>query len=127
MINKIKLHEEIILELHDTYIAKNSDYGDSFSTVRKEFPNAILIRLGDKMSRLKTLMSGTEAKVNNESIDDTLLDTANYCIMEIIERKIDSEYLKMYQNRKSKEEDLDFKKLTEEVNNEDNEFNKNDE
>lgn len=112
------MHEQIILELHDTYIAKNSDYGDSFSTVRKEFPNAILIRLGDKMSRLKTLLNGAEAKVLNESIDDTLLDTANYCIMELMERKIDAEYLIAYQKSQRISEENHFAKLTVAVKNE---------
>ena len=81
-------HEKICLYLHELYKAKNSDYGDSFSTLRHEFPNAILIRLGDKYNRLKALMSveGGVPKVLDESIEDTLLDLANYCIMEVVER-----------------------------------------
>lgn len=45
-------------------------------------------RLG---SRLKTLMEGAEQKVKDESIDDTLMDLANYCIMELVERKMGNE------------------------------------
>jgi hypothetical protein len=72
-----------------TYKAKNSDYGSSFSKTRKEFGNAaILIRLTDKLERLKTLMSGNEQQVKDESINDTLLDLANYAVMELVERKI---------------------------------------
>lgn len=81
------IHWTICRELHDTYKAKNADYGDSFAMVRNKYPNAILIRLNDKLNRLETLMNGAEQKVNDESVDDTLLDLANYCIMELVERR----------------------------------------
>lgn len=89
--NKDVLHAEICKKLNATYIAKNKDYGDSFAKVRKEFPNSVLIRLADKFERLKQLMGGAEAQVKDESIEDTLLDMANYCIMEVIERQVDKE------------------------------------
>lgn len=79
------MHRQICSRLTKTYKDKNSDYGDSFVKVREEFPNAILIRLSDKLNRLKTLYSGKERMVQDESVIDTLLDLANYCIMEIIE------------------------------------------
>ena len=82
------IHWEICRELNETYKAKNADYGDSFALVRKKYPNAILIRLNDKINRLETLMNGEKQHVD-ESIDDTLLDLANYCIMELVERKSD--------------------------------------
>lgn len=82
------IHWEICRELNETYKAKNADYGDSFALVRKKYPNAILIRLNDKLNRLETLMSGGKQYVD-ESIDDTLLDLANYCIMELVERRND--------------------------------------
>lgn len=97
IINKIQIHEEILMQMHDTYIAKNHDYGDSYASIRKEYPTSILVRIADKVSRLKTLLGGAEAKVQNESIDDTLLDLANYCVMELVERNIDIQYLKEYQ------------------------------
>lgn len=81
------IHWTICRELHETYKAKNADYGDSFAQVRSKYPNAILIRLNDKLNRLETLMNGAEQKVNDESVDDTLLDLANYCIMELAERR----------------------------------------
>lgn len=86
--NKIEIHKEICDNLNKTYIAKNADYGDSFARVRREEGEAvILVRLKDKLYRLETLLHGEEAKVAGESIDDTLLDLANYCIMELVERK----------------------------------------
>ena len=81
------IHLAICRELHDTYKAKNADYGDSFAMVRNKYPNAILIRLNDKLNRLETLMNGVEQHVQDESVDDTLLDLANYCIMELLERR----------------------------------------
>lgn len=87
--NKLNIHKEICNNLHETYEAKNADYGDSFALVRGKYPNAILIRLNDKLNRLETLLNGSHQHVNDESIDDTLLDLANYCIMELVERRID--------------------------------------
>ena len=88
---RVKMHEDICNRLNTTYKAKNADYGDSFAKVRKEYPDAICIRLMDKLERLKTLIGGSEQQVTDESIDDTLLDLANYCIMELVERKVDEE------------------------------------
>ena len=87
-VKKERIHKKICSELHETYKAKNADYGDSFALVRGMYPNAILIRLNDKLNRLETLMSGGKQHVD-ESIDDTLLDLANYCIMELVERRND--------------------------------------
>ena len=81
------IHWTICRDLHDTYKAKNADYGDSFAQVRCKYPNAILIRLNDKLNRLETLMNGAEQHVSDESVEDTLLDLANYCIMELVERR----------------------------------------
>jgi hypothetical protein len=80
---------EVFHKMNDTYARKNKDYGDSFAQMRKQFDNAILIRLYDKCSRLNTLLSGNVAEVKDESIIDTLYDLANYCIMEIVEVEID--------------------------------------
>ena len=95
---RVELHKFLCGRIHSIYEAKNKDYGDSFSSLRKEFPEAILIRLGDKYNRLKALMKSGKAEVKDESIEDTLLDLANYCLMEIIERRIDS-------NEKAKEKE----------------------
>lgn len=85
------MHTQICDNLNGTYRRKNHDYGDSFAKLRNELPNAILVRIYDKYSRLKTLLEGAEQQVQDESIDDTLMDLANYCIMELVERKIEHE------------------------------------
>lgn len=87
--NKVQVHQNICQELTSIYEKKNHDYGDSFAILRKEHPNSILIRIYDKYRRLKTLLEGADPKVKNESIEDTLKDLANYCIMELIERRIE--------------------------------------
>ena len=88
-VDTVTLHKQICEQMTSTYIRKNNDYGNAFANLRNEIPNAILVRLYDKYSRLKTLMSGEKQMVNDESIDDTLLDLANYCILELIERKLE--------------------------------------
>lgn len=86
---KVQIHSEICKGMNELYEKKNHDYGDSFAKMRKEFDNAILIRIYDKFSRLKTLKGGATQKVKDESIKDTLFDLANYCIMELVEMEMD--------------------------------------
>lgn len=87
--NKTDTHLDVCHTLNDIYQRKNADYGDSFAKLRNELPSAILVRVYDKYSRLKNLLEGSDQLVLDESIDDTLMDLANYCIMELIERKTD--------------------------------------
>jgi len=91
---KVLLHKEICEKLTDIYRRKNKDYGDSYAKVRKKYPNSVFIRSEDKISRLETLLKpGTVTEVADESIDDTLLDLANYWIMEAIERRVDKNHM----------------------------------
>lgn len=80
---KVKRFREITESMADLYERKNKDYGDSFSNSLDEFGEiAGLIRLSDKLNRLKTLV-GKTAEVN-ESKKDTLIDLANYAIMQLM-------------------------------------------
>lgn len=88
---KYDIHAKICTNLHQIYVSKNNDYGDSFSKTRKEFDNAILVRLSDKLERIKSLYKKTDRQVKDESIEDTLLDLANYAIMEVVERRLDKQ------------------------------------
>lgn len=83
---------EVMSDMYYTYCKKNADYGDSFIKVRDKIPNAILVRLNDKLNRVETLMQNDNQQVKDESIDDTLKDLANYCVMELIERIVDKKY-----------------------------------
>ncbi len=92
--DKIMKHKELCDHMHTVYKQKDADYGSSFAKIREKYKEdfpVILIRLEDKMSRLENLLVRTKqgALVENESIDDTLLDLACYCIMELVERKLE--------------------------------------
>lgn len=73
--------------MSDTYERKNADYVNSFGESIAEFGAvAGIVRIGDKFNRLKNLIKKPDSqRVNDESIADTLLDMANYCIMLKIE------------------------------------------
>lgn len=87
---RIDEHEYLCDEIHELYLLKNADYGDSFRKVREEIPNAILVRLSDKLNRLKKLMQNPEQQqIKEESIDDTLMDLANYALLELVERRLE--------------------------------------
>lgn len=88
MVNKISIHDAICTKIHRLYEKKNADYGDSFSQLRKRYPNFVCMRIFDKLNRLETIMQPDhELKVTDETIEDTLMDIANYAVMEIVERQ----------------------------------------
>ena len=85
---KVQKHKDICKELNDVYAQKNHDYGDSFGeTYRKLGIISAVTRISDKYNRLVSLATKPEEErqVKDESITDTLLDMANYCIMTVIE------------------------------------------
>lgn len=86
--NKVDIHKELCDSTHSLYERKNADYGDSFSQLRKRYPNFVCMRLFDKLNRLDTIIQpGYECKVSDEKIEDTLMDIANYALMELTERR----------------------------------------
>ena len=83
--NKAEKHRQICERLNEIYRKKNADYGDSFGkSFQKHGLYASVIRLEDKFNRFENLIT-KEVQVKDESITDTLLDMANYCIMTVIE------------------------------------------
>lgn len=92
--NKIEQHLKIVTALNNLYANKNADYGDSFGeTYQKLGIISALTRISDKYNRLISLATKPEEerKVKDESIQDTLLDMANYCIMTVIEMEAEKE------------------------------------
>ena len=91
--NKVNMHMDICSELNKTYEQKNHDYGDSFhDTYLEEGMAMARIRLSDKLNRFKKLsrVVGEDGRlVKDESIEDTLLDLANYAIMTVMEMRIE--------------------------------------
>ena len=101
--DNVKQHESLLRQIHDTYIKKNHDYGDSFSRSFKKYGLvAAMVRMEDKWNRLDNMASGAEQKVADETIRDTLLDLAGYCIMTIME--LDKQ--KNIENQKAFEEQV---------------------
>lgn len=83
--NKIERHQTLLNYLHNLYITKNHDYGDSVhDTYLKYGITSFLVRMEDKMNRARTL-SQKDGLVNDEKIQDTLLDLANYAILAVLE------------------------------------------
>ena len=75
----------ICRDLMTLHARKNKDYGNAAHESYKEFGLiSYVIRLNDKMKRLKSLTRpGVDIGVKDESIEDTLMDLAAYAIMAI--------------------------------------------
>lgn len=74
----------VTYEMSKIYDNKNHDYGNSFDKSLDTFGIvASVVRLGDKLNRLVSLTQ-KESKVQDESLKDTLLDLANYCVMTLM-------------------------------------------
>ena len=85
---RVRDHEDICNYLHDLYIRKNRDYGSSVTdTFNKYGLVSFLVRIEDKLNRVRTLNEKGRAKVTDESLMDTLYGLANYAMLAIIELK----------------------------------------
>lgn len=92
MINSEYLNdfEEALNKMYEICQKKNADYADisdpfrNFRMVEQMWlctvEQWLLVRMSDKMSRISNLLE-KEAQVNDESIEDTLIDLANYSII----------------------------------------------
>lgn len=100
---KIELHEEVCKSIHNMYIDKNNDYGDSVHDTFEKFGmDAFTVRMYDKLNRIYALTRPeTEHRVSSEKIEDTLLDLANYAILAFIE--LQDRKVKTYENIKATE------------------------
>lgn len=84
--NQIEEHKKLVEFLHDVYVRKNHDYGDSFSRLFGKYGvTAALVRMEDKWNRLENLAGGAKQRVPDEGLRDTCLDLANYCLMTVME------------------------------------------
>lgn len=82
-IDDAEMYRGIINKLEQIYLAKNKDYGNSFEESLDEFGEISgIVRIGDKFNRIKSLSKTEEVNVKDESKIDTLLDMANYCVMQ---------------------------------------------
>lgn len=82
--DSVNQFKNITTELLETYVRKNADYGNSFGeSLDEDGLIASKTRIGDKFRRFSSLIKN-DALVNDESIEDTLLDMANYAIMTVM-------------------------------------------
>lgn len=90
MENELNEYQQIINKLYKIYVDKNHDYGNSFDDTCDEFGLvAPVIRMNDKIKRCKSVLKNNDFKVN-ESLEDTISDLANYCIMTLMWMKKNS-------------------------------------
>lgn len=87
--NAEKRHQEICDYIHeDLYLPKNAAYGDSFHKLYSDLGIiSAVTQISHKYNRLVNLAKerNTDTIAGDESITDTLLDLANYCILTAME------------------------------------------
>ena len=81
MTDNEKRFRQKVEKLTKVYVAKNKDYGDSFTrSLDKRGIVASIVRMEDKMNRIDSLHDKPTTEVD-ESLVDSLEDLANYAIM----------------------------------------------
>ena len=81
MSNRVNQLTAVQEEARELFRRKNADYGDAFGT---HGSIGVLVRIGDKLSRLKNVTSTSVTLVDDESVRDTLVDLHNYAAMAIM-------------------------------------------
>lgn len=72
---------DIALDVIDTVLKKNADYGDAWQ--RDGIPGA-MSRLKDKLCRIEILSDGREALVAGEKLEDSLVDAIGYSLLGLL-------------------------------------------
>jgi len=81
----IKDLDEILMELKITMVRKHQDYGPyNIANAPGGAMNGLIIRMHDKLERLQSLYYKKNDTPNYESIEDTLIDLANYAIIGLL-------------------------------------------
>ena len=101
---KIDQFKRVASALAAQYARKNEAYGDSFGkSVKRYGVISALTRMSDKWNRLESLLiDKNKNNVSDESVDDTLLDLATYCIMTVLATRSDNEIDKIVKNLEGK-------------------------
>ena len=79
--DRIAQMEKVQVEARELFKIKNADYGDAFATYGTV---GVIVRLGDKISRLSSISKTGVTLVEDEKIRDTLIDLHNYAAMAIM-------------------------------------------
>lgn len=86
---RLELYENLSKQMHETYVNKNNDYGDSVIKTYNDFGMiSFATRIADKFNRFTHLVKKGEQMVRDENIEDTLIDMANYCMLAVVEMRI---------------------------------------
>ena len=72
---------KVQLEALELFARKNADYGDAFANYGAV---GVIVRMGDKISRLSNITNKGINLVADEKIRDTLIDLHNYSAMAIM-------------------------------------------
>lgn len=84
--DNVKNYRAIVKQMLEIYKRKSEDYGNTSSDMHKEWGEAYyLIMVEQKIKRLIELYRKESPK--NESIEDSWLDLANYCVLRLMEEK----------------------------------------
>ena len=76
--------DTILSELRSIMMKKQADYGPLYIALAPGGPmNGLRVRMYDKLARLNNL-ADKDATPNFESIEDTLIDLANYAIIGLL-------------------------------------------
>jgi hypothetical protein len=78
MESRIQQFQSVQKEAFDLFSKKNADYGDAFAN---DGPVGVLVRLGDKIQRMKSIQKSGITLVQDESLRDTLVDLSNYAVL----------------------------------------------
>ena len=104
---KTMIFLDYLESMKDLYLKKNHDYGDSVSKTFDEYGLvSFLVRMDDKMNRIKTLNKIQDTAVRGEKIEDTLLDLANYAILALTE--IEFRKNRLLQNEEYPKKDVEM-------------------
>lgn len=84
---EIEEFERLTRMMAETFKKKRHDYGQSTTETFKKFgPVSMLTRMHDKMARLDRILGQDIGRaIKSESVEDTLMDLANYALITIIE------------------------------------------
>lgn len=78
MTDRVAQLSKIQNEALQLFKKKNADYGDAFATYGAV---GVIVRMGDKISRLSSITNNGINLVDTESLRDTLIDLHNYSAM----------------------------------------------
>lgn len=79
--DRVAQYEKVQKESIELFKRKNADYGDAFANYG---PIGVIVRMGDKISRLTNVTKNGVTMVNTESVRDTLIDLHNYAAMAVM-------------------------------------------